>query len=256
MPSLAEHHSSKFVKIMYIGDSSTGKTGSLASLVADGYTLRVLDCDNGLDSLKQYAPPDKLGNVGYETLRDDYVASPQGPKVSSPKAFIAGLKLLEEWTDGTDPAEWGENFIFVIDSLTAFSRSAFEWARGMAPSAKDPRQWYSGAQMAIENTIAKLTSEKFHCNVVIISHINWKELQDGTIRGYPSTIGSALGPSIPRYFNTLVLAETSGFGKSMKRKVKTVSTGSIDLKVPTPKIESELPLETGLSTIFKTLKGK
>mgnify|MGYP001496439716 CR=1 FL=1 len=49
MTSLADHHASSLVKMLYIGDSGTGKTGSLVSLVDAGYKVHVLDMDNGLD---------------------------------------------------------------------------------------------------------------------------------------------------------------------------------------------------------------
>ena len=42
MPPLSESTASHFVKLMYIGDSGTGKTGSLASLAAAGYKLRLV----------------------------------------------------------------------------------------------------------------------------------------------------------------------------------------------------------------------
>lgn len=259
MPSLADHHSDKFVKMIYIGDSSTGKTGSLVSLLADGYKFGILDMDNGLDSLVQFGRkqcPDKLVNVDYETRRDKLKATNSGPIVSGrPKAFVEALGLMTQWSDGSDPAEWGEDKIFVLDSLSAFGKAAFEWAKGMNPTAKDPRQWYHQAQQAVENTLALLTSEDFHANVIVISHVNYKEVTEGNHKGYANAIGSALGPTIPKYFNTLILAESSGSGKNVRRRIKTVPTGIIDLKNPSPfKIEAELPLETGMSTIFSTLK--
>ena len=260
MPSLSEHGSSKFIKLMYIGDSGTGKTGSLVSLVAAGYKLKILDMDNGLSSLSQFIRhecPDKLANVEYETRRNRYKSTAQGPKVlGQPKAFTDALALMTEWSDGTDPAEWGEDTIFVLDSLTAYGRAALEWARDMNPTAKDGRQWYFVAQKAIEDTLALLTGDDFHCNVIVISHINWRELQDGTTKGYPHAVGSALGPHIPKYFDSLLLAESSGSGKNVRRKIKTAPTNTIDLKNPAPFIiEDELPLETGLATIFTSLKG-
>lgn len=257
MPNLSDHHSSQLTKLLYIGDSSAGKTGSLASLVAAGYRIRILDMDNGVDALKFYVNetcPDKITQVDYETRRDKYKATAQGPLCNAPKAFAESLKLLEKWTDETDPSTWGPQTIFVLDSLSSFGKAAFEWARGMNPGAKDPRQWYFSAQQAVENTIALLTGEAFHTNVIIISHINWKEMQDGQTKGYANAIGSALGPTLARYFNTLILAESSGSGKSVRRKIKTMPTGAIDLKTPTPRIEQELPLETGLATIFSKLK--
>lgn len=260
MPTLDNHQSSSFAKVLYIGDSSTGKTGSLVSLVEAGYKLRILDLDNGLDSLVQFVKrqcPDKLVNINFETRRDKFKASLAGPIISGqPKAFTDALALMTKWSDDTIPAEWGEQTIFVLDSLSAFGKSAFEWAKGMNPSAKDPRQWYFMAQGALENTIAMLTSEGFHSNVIVISHVQFKENADGTTKGYANTIGSALGPIIPRYFNTLVLAESTGSGKNVRRKIKTLPTGVVDLKTPVPfKIEGELPLETGLATLFEQLKG-
>lgn len=259
MPALTDHHSSQFVKLIYIGDSGTGKTGSLVSLIEAGYKLRILDLDNGLDSLVQFARlqcPDKLPNVTYETVRDKYKSSPLGAVLDGgPKAFVRSLNLMTKWSDESIPAQWGEDTIFVLDSLSAMGKAAFEWAKGLNPSAKEPRTWYFVAQQAIENMIAMLTGEDFHANVIIISHVNYREVTEGTIKGYANAIGAALGPTIPKYFNTMVLAESIGAGKNTRRKIKTVPTGIIDLKNPAPfKVEAELPLESGLATLFTQLK--
>lgn len=260
MPSLAEHHSSTTVKAILIGDSGTGKTGSLVSLLAEGYKLRIIDLDNGLDSLVQWGKrvcPDKLANTEFETVRDNYKSSPMGPIISgTPKAFVRSLQLMDKWTDGTVPAEWDTQTIFVIDSLTALGKAAFDWAKGMNPSAKDPRQWYFSAQQAIENVIAALTSETFKPNVLLISHVSYKEMPDGTTKGYANSIGSALGPTIPKYFNTMLMAESMGSGANVKRTIKTVPTGVVDLKTPIPfKLPTALPLDTGMAEIFKQLKS-
>lgn len=258
MPSLQDHHSSQFAKVLLIGDSGTGKTGSLVSLVAEGYKVRVLDLDNGLDSLVQWSRricPDNLGNVDYETVRDSWRASNAGP-VTKAEAFVKALRLLTKWSDDTVPAEWGDKTVLVIDSLSALGKAAFEWAKGMNPSAKDPRQWYFAAQQSIENIIAMLTDDKFQCNVVLISHVNYKEMADGTTKGYANTIGSALGPTIPKYLNCLLLAESSGSGANVKRVIRTMPTGVIELKTPKPfSIPNTLPLDTGMAEIFRQLKA-
>ena len=49
MPNLSKHQSSEFTKLLLMGDSKSGKTGALASLVLAGYKLRILDFDNGLE---------------------------------------------------------------------------------------------------------------------------------------------------------------------------------------------------------------
>lgn len=258
MPTLDEHQSSEYLKLLYIGDSSTGKTGSLVSLLADGYKFKILDLDNGLQSLVQFAKeqcPDKLKNVEFETYRDQYRSTPSGPMIKGqPKAFTDALKKMTEWAEIEDT-----NTVFVLDSLSAYGRSAFEWAKAMNPTSNsgksaDARQWYFVAQQALESTIALLSSAEFKMNALVISHVNYKELVEGVHKGYCNAIGTALGPVIPRYFNTMLLAEASGSGRNVRRKIKTMPTGVIDLKCPSPKVDESYPLETGLSSIFKLLK--
>lgn len=255
MPTLDTHQSSDYTKMIYLGDSGTGKTGSLISLLAAGYKLRILDMDNGLDSLVAFALkecPDKLKNVEFVTLRDEYRSTKAGPMIKgTPKAFVESLDQLTAWAEDEDP-----NMIFVLDSLSAFGKAAFAWAKGMNPMAKDKRQFYFSAQEAVESTISLLTGDNFKMNVIVITHVNYKEVQEGVHKGYPNAIGSALGPNLAKYFNTLLLAETQGAGKNVKRKIKTLPTGIIDLKAPVPDIDGDYPLATGLNTIFELLKGQ
>ena len=259
MPSLSEHHSSKFVKMIYIGDSGTGKTGSLTSLVKAGYDLRILDLDNGVDILAKFVKkecPERISSILYETRRDKYKITPGGAMVDgSPKAFVDAMGLLTKWSDGTTPAQWGERTIFVLDSLSALGKAAFEWAKGMNPTSKDPRQWYATGQKALEDVLSNLTGESFATNVIIISHVQLQELPDGSVKGYTNALGKAMGATIPRYFNTLLLAESTGSGENVRRNIRTVPTGMIDLKSSAPfKLDKSYPLGTGLATIFEKLK--
>lgn len=246
----------QYLKMGYIGDSGTGKTGSLASLVGDGFQFKIIDYDNGLDfminEVRRLGHADKLGAIEYETYRDKIGVNPLtgAGVVGKPTAFTESLKKMTEWSAIEDP-----NTIFVLDSATGMGRAAFEWVKFMNPQSKDPRQWYHAAQQAVENVIAMVTSVDFKMNVILISHVNYKEVLEGVHKGYFNAIGSALGPTVPKYLNTMVLAETTGSGKNAKRKIKTLPTGVIDLKIATPTIDAELPLETGMSTIFKTLRA-
>lgn len=260
MPSLTEHHSGAITKLLLIGDSGSGKTGSLTSLARAGFKLRILDLDNGVDSLAaflRHEEPAKLANVEYETRRDSYSPSPSGPIIKGmPKAFAEAMKLMTTWTDGTHPAEWGKDYIFVLDSLTALGRCAFEWAKGMNPTSKDPRQWFYAAQRAVEDCIAMLSSEAFNTNVIIISHITYLELADGTSRGYPSAVGTALSKHVAKYFNTLILCESRGSGDNVKRRLHTVPTSLIDLKNPAPfQLDKAYDISDGMAQIFNTLRN-
>src|SRR5690349_4655261 len=116
MPTLDNHAASQFTKVLYIGDSSSGKTGSLVSLLLAGYSFRILDMDNGLTALREYgrkAGAD-LSRIEYETYRDEYRMTKGGPMVKgSAKAFASAMDKLTEWSEVEDPM-----CITVVDSLT------------------------------------------------------------------------------------------------------------------------------------------
>lgn len=270
MPNLSNHQSQEFTKLLLIGESKSGKTGSLASLVKAGYKIRVLDFDNGLDSLVTYIKatcPDKISNVEFRTLRDKTVASPAGPVIQgSPKAFVEGLKMLDKWifkegettVDLGSPAEWGPETILVVDSLTFMSDAAMNWALQMVPRSKDGkfdnRAVYGEAQKAIRSVLSLLTSASFGCNICVTAHIRYTDMPDGTKKGYPTSVGEALNPEIARYFNSVVMFKTLAGGK---RTIQTVASALIDLGNPAPfKMAPELPIETGLADFFKTVRGK
>ena len=258
MPSLADHQSNEYVKLLLTGDSGSGKSGALAPLVGAGYKLRILDMDNGLDSLKSYVQKDhpaRLADVEFRTLRDDYITTAAGPKVHKPHAFVDAMKMLDHWryanTDLGKPADWGPDCICILDSLSFFSDAAFDWAQGLNPGAKDPRQWFYSAQQAVESALALLTSGSFRTNVIVTAHVRYSTGDDGRNKGYPNAIGSALGPTIPRYFNHWAQCEN----KAGKRTIQTAATNLFDLKNTKPfEMEKTYPLETGLADFFAVLR--
>lgn len=264
MPSLTQHQSSEFTKLLLIGDSKSGKTGGTASLVKN-YKLRFLDMDNGLDALVQVVKrdnPDRLGTVEFRTLRDKLKSSPFGTVTDGPAtAFIDALKMLDNWKYGDvdlgPPKDWGSDCILVLDSLTFLSDAAFRFREPLVPKSKDGkydvRAVYKDAQDAVEGVLALLTSESFRTNVIVISHVRYVDNPDGTKKGYPTAVGSALSPQIPRYFNSVALAQT---GPGGKRQIQTAATAMIDLANPAAfKMLPVLPIETGLATFFETLRS-
>lgn len=268
MPRASDHQSSSITKLLYIGDSGTGKTTSLWSLVAAGYRLRILDFDNLLDSLVAKVRrecPDKLDNIEFMSFRDKMKATPLGPVVDGqPAAFVNALRALDKWEDGSKPADWGPETICVVDSGTTCARSAYWWGKGMQGAASfaegvamkgyDPRQAFFTAQQAYMNLISLLTSPSFNTNVIWISHVKYLE-QDGATKGFPVAIGSAISPEIPSYFASVALA-TKTNGSTPKRMIRTQSTNMIDLKNPKSfDTVPELPMETGLADFFKAQRG-
>lgn len=263
MPTLKEHQSSDFTKLLLMGDSKSGKTGALAPLVKR-YKIRILDFDNGLDSLAQVVRRDNptlLENIEFRTLRDKLKSTPTGTVTDGmATAFIEGLKMLDNWKYGNvdlgPPAQWGPDAICVIDSLTFMADAAFRFREPLTPRSKDGkydvRAVYKDSQDAIENVLALLTSETFRTNVIVISHVRYVDNPDGTKKGYPTAVGSALSPQIPRYFNSVALAQTV----AGKRTIQTAPTAMIDLANPASfKMLPTLPIETGLATFFETVRS-
>ena len=268
MPNLSAHQSNKYTKLLVMGDSGSGKTGALTPLVAANYRLRILDFDNGLETLKHFVYkecPANIDNIEFRTLRDKRKATGEGAEVVKPTAFIEGVKMLDRWRykteDGTEidlgvPAEWGPDSILIIDSLTFMSDAAFEFREPLATRGRDGkfdmRAVYKDAQDAIENVLALLTSESFQTNVIVISHVRYLEREDGIRKGYPTAVGSAISPIIPRYFNSVALCQTSAGGK---RTIQTAATAMIDLKNPKPfEMLDKYPIETGLGDFFAVLR--
>lgn len=265
MPSARDHKSSTLVKLLYIGDSGTGKTTSLASLVEAGYHLRVLDFDNLLDPLinrvrrKHEAG---LDQIEYMTFRDRMKATGNGPVIDgTPTAFVGALKAVEKWEDDTVPGTWGPSHILVIDSFTTMSRAAYWWAKGLMGAATfaegvpmkgiRPEQFYHTAQQALLNTVAYVTAESFGANVIVVAHVKYIE-RDGITKGFPLALGNAISPEIPSYFPSVALATKSGG----KRTIRTISTNMIDLKNPRSfDMADEFDMEDGLARFFKAALG-
>lgn len=263
MPSLADHQSNEFTKLLLIGDSKSGKTGSLVSLVKAGYKLRVLDMDNLLEVLKQYVYkecPQHIGNIEYRTLRDKRKSTPLGPVIDgTPKAYVNAIKMLDLWKyDDTDlgkPSEWGPDCVLVIDSLSRLCDAAYDFRFPLAVVGKggeiDLRAVYGDAQDAIENNIASLTSDTFKTNVIVIAHVQYMTLPDGTTKGFPQGVGQKLSPKIPQYFPSVVLYTNKGG----KRTLQTNSTPMIDLANPKPfDMQPSYPIESGLAEFFGVLR--
>lgn len=264
MPTLTQHQSNDYVKLLIEGDSKSGKTGALASLVCAGYKLRILDWDNGLDVLKQFVQrdcPGNLDNVDFRTLRDKRKATPIGSVIDGPpKAFVEGIKMLDRWKYGDVdlgvPASWGPDYILVLDSFTFMSNACFDWRESLVVRGKsgdyDKRAVYGDAQRALEDTLDTLTSPHFETNVIVISHVKYIENPDGTKKGYPVSVGSALSPTIPRYFNNVVRFNTSAGGK---REIETVSSAMFDLANAKPfEMPNRFPIATGLADFFAVLR--
>lgn len=253
------------IKGLLIGDSGNGKTGALASLAQAGYRLMVLDFDGDfansycVNYLRERAPA-ALENVHYVTLRDKRkLVGAATVADGTPKAFSRGLNLLSHWKDDEEDlgpnTTWDQRSIIVIDSLSKAAEAAFDHNAYLSPT-KDPRQTYFAAQQMIDDLLMMLTSDDIRCNVLVLSHITYLEIDQGIMRGFPKSIGKASAPDIPKSFNIMLECIRKGIGSSATRVIRTVPSVAVANKQPLPSgVPDELPLTTGLADYFKKYHG-
>lgn len=269
MPTLSQRQATQLVKMLHMGSSGTGKTAALLSLAEAGYNLRIADFDAGLDILsdlfKKSNNPEKVADrVHYLTFTDDMKTTkggeiiPKGP----PKAYSRFVSALNEWKDDEvnlgNVSEWGADDVLVIDSLTFLSNAVMRWHLFNVGRIGQPyQQDWLVAQRKVTSLLELLYSESMKCNVVVNAHIRFIEVMEDQQEGFPESVGKALPPQIPRFFNSVVQAKIMGSGKNAKRRIRIVPDAQIGLKFAAPHAlqESELPLETGLATIFKAIRG-
>lgn len=263
------------IKMLLIGDSGAGKTGALFALAKAGYKVLIADFDNGLDIIRSVARQSHENlkaaeNIYYQGFYEKWAASNMGAApLGVPDAFTRFVSWMDNATidDGKggkqvlgNIGKLGPEWVFSLDSMTHCANAAFRWVRalnGHLHTAASQPDW-GNAQDKVENLIAMLTAETCLCNVIVNAHVDYITLEgSGMIKGLPTTLGKALSPKIPSYFNTIVIAKSIGSAKDNKHVLKTVSEGIIEAKFPVPgKLREDLPIESGLATIFATLKGQ
>lgn len=277
MPSLTEHPSTRTTKLLLLGDSGSGKTGALASLVEAGYNVRVADFDSGLDILANVLRaknPDLLSQVSYETLTDP-VKFVNGRPIPTIGAWIKLGKILTDWPGGLgNITTWTPKDILVVDSLTFAGKAATRFVcqlQGRGADIPQLQDFYE-AQRLVERMLEGLYSDNVICNVIVISHV--KEIgkehtvmdskgrpvrieEEGSRKGYAETgTGKALSPTIGRYFNAVLLADIEGTGQATRRLIRTVPHLNIGLKNPAPgSVKPSYPLATGLAEYFQAVRN-
>ncbi len=286
MPRVSAMNKTRLLKMIGVGNPSTGKTGSLCQLAnhMQDFGLErivVADWDDGAEVLINYIKPEAAENVYVETFRDQL--KPQvdgGPPIvlGSDAGGISGLKMNMAWARGNQmmnrwktkeydlgrALEWGPETLFVCDTLTGLGDAGMNFA--MAILKKD--SWSgTGSAMEFQDKFTQLC-QSMKCHFIMFCHIRYmggggqitivdkdgkhehtKEVDsnvDGT--AFPSALGRKLPPQIARHFNTQLSWEFKG----KKRVVMTEGSEELPLKIPM-NLPSQLPQETALVTVFKEL---
>lgn len=279
------------IKLLLIGDSSSGKTGALASLAVAGFHLRIIDTDKGISILVNYlsdpqspyvkANPSAIENVEAVQVSDP-LRSANGVLVPKKvKGWQRITKLLMDWEDGETKlgpvSSWGPNDILVIDSLSGLSSLALNFhlmlngVLGTNRTQNESRRDMGATQNYLRSLLELLADEGVKCNVIVISHITTvteaggaPKVEEGkfegpTPMGYPSAIGRALSPHVPRYFNNMLVVRAVQIGTRTVHKIFTTSQNLgaqiISAKTAAPlKVKPEYDISSGLADFFQDMR--
>lgn len=254
MPSMDQHHSDGVVKLLIVGDTGSGKTGGLASLVDAGYNLRIIDLEDKLEVLKNYVKDkSKLKSILYETLKDEYKIIGTSMTISKAASYQRAMNLLNNWPDAGPITGWGPKDVLVIDALSTLGRASLNMvlqANGFTGKPAEIQHW-GIAMENIEKFLDNVTNSKLvPCHVVMLTHLTISESQGGAaIKGYPEALGNKLNPKVGRRFNNLI--GLSALGSERAYRVKR--DGLLQCKTSKPMKQDKYPIATGLADIFKEL---
>jgi hypothetical protein len=217
MPSVTEDLKAP-AKVLLIGKSGAGKTGALASLVASGYNLRIIDTDKGVRPLRSLLmdsryPYDKLIKASGVDLNQAVRYVPidtamklrtitrrlpgEGNKTTSEtllaptdaRAWTNVLDLLDRWKEGDvdfgGVRSWGLKDILVLDSFSTLARCAYYFSQslnnrlGSRDSGYDYQRDVGEAQSQLTRLLELLYDSGIGCNVIVTSHITWVDESQG-----------------------------------------------------------------------------
>lgn len=270
------------LKILHMAESGGGKTCALKSLLDAGYNVRVADLDNNITGL--------LNIIGNSPARARlaYVTITEHMRLSQGRIFPAKavmwpelMRLLDGWKND-DPmrgdvcdlgpvSKWTEQDVLVIDTLSALGQGALHFglqmngALGAVRSSNESRRDIGAAQQHLRNFMMYLSDSSLRCHIIVNTHITYVRADGSGVlvlgdsenvptKGYPSAIGRATSPEIPRYFSTILLSESVGSGAATRRKTYTVTRGNINLKNAAPlNVAPEYDQTSALADYFKAV---
>ncbi len=274
------------IKMLYLGHTGSGKTGSLAALAAAGYNVRILDMDKGCQILGDYLTnPEspylkpKAGlwsgegtaqRLSYVTVTERYAM--QGAKtVARGDAWQRMIAQLNNWRDGElqlgNISKWGERDVLVIDGLSRAAEAALNMHLVLNGRILTGPQVgtagtndYTAVYRMITDWLDMLKSEDIKCQIIMICHIQFQDApgtdpkarSQSDLKGFPQVIGRLIAPKIGQYFNHALQAVDVGG----RRFIRTKSLDSVGTKSSAPlRVKDQYDLSTGLAEYFQAILG-
>lgn len=215
-------------KVILLGDSGTGKTYSIRTLLDAGLTPFIIFTEPGMESVGdilqdchyKYIPPASAGwegllNIGkmVNTLDYEGIAKMKDANKRKYDEFLQVIETCNNFVDQNgkvwgDVMNFGTDKVLVIDSLSGLNDMASNLVVGGKP-VKAMQDWQV-AQNMLKKLIDKLCTG-CHCSLILMAHIarETDEVTGGT-RLFVSTLGKALAPDLPAYFSDVIQTQRTG----------------------------------------------
>lgn len=247
---------------LLLGESGSGKTYSLRTLVDAGLELFVVQTEPGgtvLEDLpkdkyhRHYIAPaapswsamlDSVTKIN--TLSMKALASMEGINKREYAQFAQVISTLGNFTCDRcgesfgDVSTWDSNRVLVIDSLSGLNIMAMDLVVGSKPT-KSMADW----GIAMDNLgrlINKIITDT-RCHFVLTAHLEpERDEVTGRVVNMPSTLGRKLAPLLPRFFDNCI--HTVREGTNFKWSTATANTA---LKA------RDLPIDDNLKPTFTQL---
>lgn len=264
-PLIPENYSVPGIKVMLVGAPGTGKTHVLHTLVEEGIEPYVIFTENSMGVLGTFAGKKenckihwryvKAADSSWETMfniakmvntmsNDMLQKTPGIEKQKHSQWFdiLAALATPKCDRCGKEfpPVDaWGTDKAVIVDSLSGLNVIARALTVGGKPILTQP-DW--GVCMGMEDAlIQKLVN--LNCHFILTSHLDrtFDEVL-GTVTLTPSALGKKLGPTIPRWFDDVILTHIVG-----EEYLWSSSRSNVDLKA------RHLPISDKLQPSFHDL---
>lgn len=239
------------LKILLLGESGSGKTYSLRSLVEDNFDLFVLQTEPGGTVLADL--PEEHYHYHYiapacpswdamldsarkiNTLSLSSLAKMEGINKGEYSQWMEVIQTLHNFKcDGCgkefgDVGTWKSDRVLAIDSLSGLNIMAMDLVVGSKPM-KSMADW-GIAMDNLQRLIIQLTSA-VKCHVVVTAHLEpERDEVTGRVLNMPSTLGRKLGPLIPRFFDDTINTVREGAGFKWSTATPNTALKARDLPI-------------------------
>lgn len=217
-------------KVMLVGDSNTGKTTAIRSLVALGIETFVLATEPGIEKILgdipadklhwNYLPPtpfnvatlqeqqEKINTMSYEQMTRLVTSRNEFRQMLDVMSLTKNFKCQRTGQTYGDIYKWDNKRAFVVDSLSGLTQMQLNSWLGTKITMGPPD--YNITQKGLLNLVMSWCMA-LNCWFLLTAHTE-KELNEttGSYQVMASTVGKALAPQLPKYFDEVIHTKRDG----------------------------------------------